>query len=60
MLGAKLAHMTGPLNWVLGRVDDVTDLFSVWFRRGDTIPFEQVMRELELADGLALTEPRPE
>ena len=52
--------MIGPLNWVLGRVDDVTDLVSARFRRRDTIPFEQVMRELELADVLALTEPRPE
>jgi hypothetical protein len=45
---------------VLGRVDDVTDQFATWFRRGDTIPFEQVMRDLELADALGLTEPRPE
>jgi hypothetical protein len=52
--------MTGPLNWLLRRADGVTDLFAVWFRRKNAIPFEQVMRDLELADALGLPEPRPE
>ncbi|MDT5064623.1 MAG: hypothetical protein QOK02_778 [Mycobacterium sp.] len=52
--------MIGTLNWLRRRVDDVTDQFAVWFRRGNPIPFEQVMRDLELADALGLPEPRPE
>jgi hypothetical protein len=52
--------MIGTLNWLLRRVDHVTDLFPVRFHRGNAIPFEQVMRDLELADALGSPEPRPE
>lgn len=60
MSSGKLTDMIGTLNWLLRRVDDVTDLFPVRFHRGNAIPFEQVMRDLELADALGSPEPRPE